>query len=119
MYDYLKELADPQNQAYQEDSPEQLISYRREYAATMADQNLPGESYSPNDTLLSHLVEVIAIAVSDTMCRPSILRVLLEYAFEKKKTFTHNEFQDAWLDHGAKAWLDEIRDAFGRMWHEE
>ena len=119
MYDYVKELPDPDNQTYQEDSPEQLISYRREYAAAMADQNMPEEAYSPNDTWLSHLVEAISIAVSDTMCRPSILRVLLEYAFDKKMPFTHNEFRHAWLDHGAEAWLDEIRDAFGRMWHEE
>ena len=85
----------------------------------MTDQNLPEESYSPNDTRLSHLVEAISIASSDTMCRPWILRVLLEYAFDKKMPFTHNEFRDAWLDHGAEAWLGEIRDAFGRMWHEE
>ena len=119
MYDYAKELPDPDNQAYQEDSPEQLISYRREYAAAMVDQNLPEEAYSPNDTRLSHLVEAISIAVSNTMCRESILGVLLDYAFDKKMPFTHDEFQDAWLDHGAEAWLDEIRDAFGRMWHEE
>ena len=119
MYDYAKELPDPDNQAYQEDSPEQLISYRREYAAAMVDQNLPEEAYSTNDTRLSHLVEAISIAVSNTMCRESILGVLLEYAFDKKMPFTHDEFQDAWLDHGAEAWLDEIRDAFGRMWHEK
>lgn len=119
MYDYAKELPDPDNQAYQEDSPEQLISYRREYAAAMADQNLPEEAYSPNDTRLSHLVEAISIAASNPMCRPSILRVLLEYAFDKNMPFTHDEFQDAWLDHGAEAWLHEIRGAFGRMWHEE
>ena len=119
MYDYPKDLSDPDNQAYQEDSPEQLISYRREYAAAMADQNLPEEAYSPNDTRLSHLVEAISIAVSNTMCRPSILRVLLEYAFDKKMPFTQNEFHDAWLDHGAEAWLDQIREVFGRMWHEE
>ena len=119
MYDYPKESPGPDNQSYQEDSPEQLISYRREYAAAMADQNLPKEAYSPNDTRLSQLVEAISIAVSNTMCRPSILRVLLEYAFDKKMPFTQNEFHDAWLDHGAEAWLDEIRDAFGRMWHEE
>ena len=63
MYDYAKELPDPDNQAYQEDSPEQLISYRREYAAAMADQNLPEETYSPCDTRLSHLLEAISIAV--------------------------------------------------------
>ena len=119
MYDYAKELPDPDNQAYQEDSPEQLISYRRKYATAMADQNLPEDAYSPNDTRLSHLVEAISIAVSNTMCRESILGVLLEYAFDKKMPFTHDEFQDAWLDHEAEAWLDEIRDAFGRMWHEE
>ena len=119
MYDYPKELPDPDNQAYQEDSPEQLISYRREYAAAMADQNLPEEAYSPDDTRLSHLVEAISNAVGSTMCRPSILWVLLEYAFNKKMPFTHKEFYDAWLDHGAEAWLDKIRDAFGRMWHEE
>lgn len=118
-YDYAKEIPDPDNQAYQEDSPEQLKSYRREYAAAMGDQNLPEEAYTPNDTRLSHLVEAISIAGSDTMCRPWILRVLLEYAFGKKMQFTHNEFRDAWLDHGAEAWLGEIRDAFGRMWHEE
>ena len=119
MYDYAKEMPDPDNKAYQEDSPEQLLSYRREYAAAMADQNLPEEAYSPNDTRLSHLVEAISIAVSNTMCRSSILRVLLQYAFDKKMPFTQSEFHDAWLDHGAEAWLDEIRYAFGRMWHEE
>ena len=119
MYDYAKELPDPDNKAYQEDSPEQLLSYRREYAAAMVNQNLPKEAYSPNDTRLSHLVEAISIAVGNTMCRPSIIGVLLEYAFNKKMPFTLNEFYDAWLDHGAEAWLDKIRDAFGRMWHEE
>lgn len=119
MYDCDKELPDSDNQAYREDSREQLLSYRREYAAAMVDQNLPEEAYSPDDTRLSHLVEAIAIAVGNTMCRPSILWVLLEYAFDKKTPFTHKEFYDAWCEHGAEAWLDQIRDAFGRMWHEE
>ena len=102
-----------------EDSPSQLINYRREYAATIADFHLPEENYSANDTKLSQILEAIEIAVEDTVSRPWIILRLLEFAFNGNVPFTFREFCDAWLENQAGDWMDEVRQAFGLMWHGE
>jgi hypothetical protein len=103
----------------EEDSPAQLLSYRREYAASMAALRLPEQSYLPHDTTLSMILEAIEIAVEDTVCRPWIIIRLLEYAFDAKVPFTFKEFGEAWLQEQAGTWIDEVTHKFGLMWHEE
>lgn len=57
-----------------EDSPAQLLNYRREYAARIAGLHLPKENYSVDDTRLSQILEAIEIAVEDTVCAPGLFR---------------------------------------------
>ena len=104
-----------------EDSPAQLLSYRRKYAASMASFHLPEENYSAHDTTLSQILEAVEIAVEDTVCRPWILNRLLEFAFDGKAPFTIGEFYNTWLEGKpeVEAWSEEARRAFGQMWHEE
>ena len=102
-----------------EDSPAQLLHYRREYAAAMAGLHLPENSYSADDTTLSQILEAVEIAVEDEICRPWIIKRLLEFAFDGKVPFTSKEFIDAWLKNNAGDWMDEARHAFKLMWHQE
>ena len=102
-----------------EDSPAQLISYRREYAAKIAGLHLPEANYSVDDTRLSQILEAIDIAVDDTDSRPWIIQRLLEFAFDGNVPFTFPEFSKAWLANQAEDWMDEVSHAFGRMWHGE
>lgn len=102
-----------------EDSPAQLLSYRREYAAGLADCHLPKSEYSADDTRFSLLLEAIEIAVEDTISRSWIIKKLLEFAFGWIVPFTYPEFCDAWLEDQAGHWLDEVRHAFERMWYKD
>ena len=103
----------------EEDSPEQLINYRREYASAMADLKLPTADYHLDDTRLSQILEAIEISVEDTICRPWIIKKLLEFAFDGKVPFTFPEFSDAWLANRADEWMDAVKEAFRGMWHAE
>lgn len=100
-----------------EDSPEQIISYRREYAAALADLELPIADYSVDDTRLSQVLEAIDIAVDDTICHSWIIQKLLKYAFDDEVPFTFPEFSKSWLADQAGDWMDAVREAFGSMWH--
>jgi len=102
-----------------EDSPAQLLSYRREYAASIASLHLPEENYSVDDTRLSQILEAIEIAVEDTVSRPWIIQRLLEFAYKGDVPFTFSEFSKAWLENQAGDWTDEVRHRFGLMWHGE
>jgi hypothetical protein len=104
-----------------EDSPAQLLSYRRKYAASMEKFHLPEENYSVHDTTLSQILEAVEIAVEDTVCRPWILKRLLEFAFDGKVPFTIEQFYDAWLEGKPEvgAWIEGVRRAFAQMWHGE
>ena len=53
-----------------EDSPEQLLRYRREYAAALAGMHLPEADSSADDTMLSQILEAIEIAIEDTVLSP-------------------------------------------------
>ena len=101
----------------EDDSPDQLTSYRREYAATMADLQLPTTDYHLDDTRLSHIVEAIEISVEDTICRPWIIKKFLGFAFGGNVSFTFPEFSDAWLVNQAGDWMDAVKEAFREMWH--
>ena len=125
-----------------EDSPEQLLSYRKEYAATFADFHLPASHYSPNDTKLAQILEAIAIATSDGICRDWILMKLLQWAFNDKLPFeltmmrrpdefyigrpvsrewmdAIHEFRCLYLIGEANDWIEAIKEAFAEMWHPE
>ncbi|KAL9132085.1 MAG: hypothetical protein Q9217_000121 [Psora testacea] len=103
----------------EEDSPEQLISYRREYATALANLQLPPADYSVDDTRLSQILEAIEIAVEDTICRSMIIQKLLQYAFDGTVPFTFPEFSDLWLANQAHEWMAAVREAFEGMWHAE
>lgn len=102
-----------------EDSPAQLLSYRREYAAAFASLHLPKDDYSIDDTKLSPILEAIEIAVEDTICRPWIIKKLLEFGYDGNVPFTFREFCDAWLKGQAEDWTRDARRVFGPMWHGE
>lgn len=44
---------------------------------------------------------------------------IVGFAFEGKVPFTPREFHDARVDNRAGNWTDEVKGAFGQMWHEE
>ena len=125
-----------------EDSPDQLLSYRREYAATFAELKIPGSYYSPNDTKLSQIIEAISLAISDEISRPWILMILLKWAFNDRLPFeltieprpeeyykdqnvprewidATRQFSELYLADKAGAWIEAIKDAFSKMWHSE
>jgi len=102
-----------------EDSPEQLVSYRREYAKAMEALSLAEGGYETNDTRLSQILEAVDIAVDNSVSRSWILQKLLKSAFEDKVPFTFPEYRETWLANQAEEWMDAVRDAFVRMWHEE
>ncbi|KAI9809557.1 MAG: hypothetical protein M1827_006792 [Pycnora praestabilis] len=103
----------------EEDSPETLLKYRREYTRAFAKLQLPASQYSLNDTKLSHLMEAIEIAVDNLICRPQILLKLLSHAFDSDVPFTFPQFSTAFQTNKAETWLVEIKEAFGKMWHPE
>ena len=102
-----------------EDSPEQLVKYRQEYAAALEACNLPRAHYSPEDTKLSHLLEAVDIAVADTICRPWIISLLLRFSLDDKVPFTFREFCDAWLEGNAGEWVHLVENAFKNMWYKD
>ncbi|KAI5776923.1 phosphotransferase enzyme family-domain-containing protein, partial [Geopyxis carbonaria] len=63
-----------------EDSPEQLLHYRKEYATALVELDLPSELYSATETRLSHLLEAIVIATQNRICRTQIILKLLSHA---------------------------------------
>lgn len=99
-----------------EDPPEALLYYRRTYAAGFANLELP---YLPDDTRPSQILEAIKIGVGDRICRPGIIKRLLEHAFDGKVPFTFPELCDAFEAGKAGPWKEEVREAFGKMWHED
>ena len=107
-----------------EDSPEDLLKYRQEYAAAFMDCQLPKHIYSADDTKLSHLLEVVVICVGDSFCRHSLVwHKLIPEAFggKDKVPFTSSDFMDAWVAGEARAmeWEAEIKHKFENMWHAE
>ena len=70
-----------------EDSPQQLLSYRKEYAAALKELGPHSSSYLPHDTSLSQIVEAIFTASSSELCRPWIMMKLLQWPFNDKVPF--------------------------------
>ena len=101
------------------DSPEQLLRYRREYAEAFADRQIPAPNYSPSDTTLSQIFEVIGIASGFQMRRPWIVEKLVKFAFDDKLPFDFRQFHRDYLVDGAADRVEAIRKAFATMWHPE
>jgi len=107
-----------------EDSPTQLSRYRQIYAAAFAEQNLPPDDYSPDDTRLSHIYEAIYIA-SSSFWNLSPIDRLLEHAFSKTmgQEFDVDMLRNALADElevGRRGQtFDDIKWAFQNMWQPE
>ena len=124
-----------------EDSPEQLLSYRKEYARAFEDLRLSPRYYSIQDTQLSQIMEAVAIASGDEISRPWILVKLLQWAFNDRLPFElpnsddgssrdddcmphewkefNREFYRLYNVGEADEWIAAIKIAFEQMWRPE
>jgi hypothetical protein len=104
---------------FEENSPTELSRYRRVYADAFAALDLPAELYASELTRLSHILESIEFAAQNMCFRMSIVPRLLEHAFDGRVPFDYTEYCKAYLEGKADAWLEQAKEAFGRMWHAE
>ena len=129
-----------------EDSPEQLLSYRRAYAAAFSELRLPASLYSNDHTKLSQIFEAITLTIRDEVDSLGILTKLLQWAFNDKLPFplhhdpvrqddeddnddgpcmspvwsnALNEIGELYLEGKADHWMAAIKEAFATMWHPE
>ena len=102
-----------------DDSPAQLLRYRRIYAGAFAEVGLPPDKYQPEDTTLSIIVSSILIAINDEAASSWVLMWLLDWAFDGEPPCTLKEYCETYLAGQADEWTVLIKEAFGNMWHEE
>lgn len=120
MYQYGDEYDDHADEGPgKEDSPAQLLQYRQEYANALAEMGMPPSKYTPEDTLLSPIIEAINIAQGQSINRPWILMWLLYWAFHGIPPISLNKFCEKYEKGEAHDWIDLVKEAFSRMWHGE
>ena len=104
-YDYDPEEKD---NPYMDTSPEQVIKYRRYYAAAFARCSRGLREYDLRMTHVSHILHAIERGVQHRFGRPQVVNHLINHAFGTKPN-----------DDPPNVILDEIRAAFSKMWHAE
>lgn len=117
MYQYGN--ADDDEDLPREDSPAQLLRYRQEYANGLAKMEMPPSKYTPEDTLLSPIIEAICIAQAQSINRPWILMWLLYWAFDGVPPVSLNKFCENYVIGEVYDWIDIVKEAFAMMWHGE
>ena len=103
------------------DSPQDLLRYRKHYAAAFDKASIGIEGYSPRQVELSFLVEGVVMSAGSEFLRQYIMKKFLQYAFDDKVPFTIPEYGAA-CDEGTEEerYGQQIREAFARnLWRRE
>ncbi|KAK4944191.1 hypothetical protein LTR10_016304 [Elasticomyces elasticus] len=96
--------------------PEELLSYRRHYAAAFA--ALSPKDYDPLMTKASHILEAICVAVNSRLSSGYILGKIIAHAFGGNPPFTLPEYVESHEADDADDKDKLIKVAFSRMWQE-
>ena len=103
----------------EEHSPEELQRFRKHYAQIFTSHADELEDYDPRMTTLSHVVEAIELALSDSFIRPKIVMKMFDVAFDHVQPFKIFEYIN---DVVAGDTLEKdalIREAFTKAWANE
>ena len=121
---------DPASYAYDEEaplegqskywsSPGDLSRYRQHYAKAIASCMADREDYNPRMTTVSHLVDCLKKAVTDSMNRSPCICKLLEHAFNRQCPFELHQYLDDYVAGDCTRKDAMIRKAAEKMWHPE
>ena len=114
---YVYDLEDGSHDDEKENSPEELLRFRKHYAGAFAKLDRP--RYDPRETELSHLMVAINTGVHDRFCRQYIAEKLLDFAFKSNWPCTYRHCLGMVRSNECQDIKQEIVEAFKRMWHTE
>ena len=103
----------------EEHSPEELQKLRKHYAQAFTSHADELEDFDPRMTTLSHVVEAIELALSDSFIRPKIVMKMFDVAFDHVQPFKVFEYVNDVMAGDATEKDALIREAFTKAWVNE
>lgn len=103
----------------EEHSPEDLRRFRKHYAQAFTSHADELQDYDPRMTTLSHVVEAIELALSDSFIRPKIVMKMFDVAFDHVQPFKVFEYANDVVAGDTSEKDGLLREAFTKAWANE